>query len=786
MTIALIRSQTWVGASVTRKEDDELLRGTRPFVGDLRDGTELHAHVLRSYVSHARLVAIDSSAACDLPGVQLVLTAADLPQPVPRIPLRLWPLEGVERALQPVLAVDRVRYVGEPVALIVADSRYIAEDAAELIEMDYEFLDPVIGLDHAVSASTTRLHEEVDRNIAGTVKVDIGDVEGGVSRSHAVVKGRFSVNRHSGMPLETRGLVAYVEPGSGDLWVLGPTKVAHFNRIVLAELLEMDLERVHFIEPAVGGGFGVRGEFYPEDYLVPYASQLLGARVAWQEDRAEHLLATNHSREQVHDAKLAIDAAGRITGLSVRGRNSMGGYIRSHGATVPTMSAIMFPGPYAIENYSCHIDCVLENKTPTGTYRGPGRYEANFVRERLIDMAARALAIDPADIRRRNFIRADQMPYDFGIDVRMGELHVHQTYDSGDYARQLDEALAASDYEGLRTRRDQLRSEGRCAGLGLATFVEKSGIGAWEYARVEVLPGSGEVVVFTGLASVGQGIETSMAQIAADELGVDMSRVRVVHGDTDVVPRGLGSFASRGTMLGGGAVHLAARRARAAADEIAADALGAGHDAIEFDGDSYRSGPATISLGAVAGLAGETRIEHVGTRRGICCEAVYESEDLGYPYGTHVAFVEIDRETGVIDIVRYVMAYDIGVAVNPLLVHGQLLGGFAQGLGGALLEDFSYDHDGQPRFASFAEYLMPTATDMPDIEIVLTENAPSPVHPLGFKGAGEGGTVAPAAALANAVSDATGVEVFELPLTPVRVLDLLDRSASMTRAETAP
>ena len=777
MTLAPVRHHRWVGSSVTRKEDDELLAGTRPFVADIRDGTELHAHVLRSFAPHARIAAVDVTAARGATGVHAVLTAGDLPQPVRRIPLRLWPLDGVDRALQPVLAVDRVRYVGEPVALIVADSRYIAEDAAELIEIDYEFLDPVIGLDHATQSNANQLHDHVDRNVAGTVSIGIGDVDAAMRDSHTVVSGRFRVNRHSGVPIETRGLVAQFDSNVGHLWVWGPTKVVHFNRIALADLLDLDLERIHFIEPAVGGGFGVRGEFYPEDYLIPYASVVLGRRVAWQEDRSESFLATNHSREQLHHAQLAVDADGRIRALSVRAANSMGGYVRSHGATVATMSAIMFPGPYPVQNYSCDIDCVLENKTPTGTYRGPGRFEANFVRERLVDMAARALDLDPAEMRRQNYIRSDQMPYDFGIDVRMAELHVHQKYDSGDYIRQLDDTLAAADYAGLKARRSTLRAEGRCAGIGLASFVEKSGIGSWEYGRVEILPGSGEVLVFTGLAGVGQGIETSMAQIAADELGVDLARVRVVHGDTDVVPRGLGSFASRGTMLGGGAVYLAARRAASAARRIAASALGVGEGDIYFDGSSYGDGAQSISIEEVASLAGETHISDVGVRRGVCGEAIYESEDLAYPYGTHLVFIEIDRGTGVIGIGRYVMSYDVGVAVNPMLVRGQLMGGLAQGLGGALLEEFDYDSDGQPQFASFAEYLMPTATDMPDVEIVVTEHAPSPVHPLGLKGAGEGGTVAAAAALANAVSDATGVDVFELPLTPERVLDLLARSA---------
>ena len=612
---------------------------------------------------------------------------------------------------------------------------------------------------------------DVAQNIAGTVSIRVGDAAAAVAASRHVVEGRFAIHRHSGVPLETRGLVAEYDGSRLTVW--GPTKVSHFNRLILAKLLNVDPSVIRFVEPAVGGGFGVRGEFYPEDYLLAFAAMALkGRRIAWQEDRLEHFVSVNHSREQVHVARLAVDEAGKIQALESSGSNSMGGYVRTHGATVATMSAIMLPGPYVVPNYASDITCVLENKTPTGTYRGPGRFECNFVRERLVDMAARAVAQDPADFRRNNFIAREQMPYDLGIDVRMGELHVHQRYDSGDYRRQLDEALTAADYDGLKRQRQHWCDDGRMVGLGLACFVEKSGIGAWEYARVEITPEE-NVLVFTGLESVGQGIETSLAQIAAEALQVDLDRVSVLHGDTDLVPRGLGAFASRGTMLGGGAVHRAALEAARLARRQAARLLDVSEASLAFDGTAFTAGSRHVTLGALAAAVGSTGVDGVGQRRGLCAEAVYESEELAYPYGVHLALVEVERETGILHILKYLIAYDVGVIVNPLLVRGQLVGGFVQGLGGAVLEEFAYSADGQPLFASFAEYMLPTAASVPPLEILVTENEPSTVHPLGVKGAGEGGTVAVAAALANAVSDAIGVDVFELPLSPPRLLKLI-------------
>ena len=698
-----------------------------------------------------------------------IVTAADLPQPTPTIPLRVWPLEGVDRALQPVLATERVRYVGEPIAAVVARSPYVAEDAAELVHIDYDLMESVSDLEEAVSASAPRLHDHVDGNVAGNFAIEVGDVDQAFAAADLVVEETFRIHRHSGVPLETRGLVA--EYSGGILTVWGPTKVSHFNRSVLAGLLGIPIEAVRFVEPAVGGGFGGRGEFYPEDYVIPHLAMLLGRRLAWQEDRTESLVATNQSREQVHVASIAVSEDGRILGLRSRALHALGAYTRTHGATVPAMAALMLPGPYRIPNYRCEFSCVLTNTTPTGTYRGPGRFQANFVRERLVDLAANRTGMDPADFRLRNFVSRGEMPYDTGIRIEMGNLHVDQIYDSGDYERQFRRLLAHVDYEELKRFREEAQNHGRAVGIGFGCFVEKCGIGNWEYARVEVSP-SGDTTVFTGLESVGQGIETSLAQICGDALEVSMDQIRVVHGDTALVPEGMGSFASRGVMMGGSAVYLAVQGVRKQAIEVAASVMECEISEVELIGDTIvrlSDREQVVTLAQAAERATPTFVKGVGMRSGLCAEAKFETTHLGYPYGANVALVEVDRSTGKVNILRYVMAYDVGVAINPRMIEGQLIGGFAQGLGGTLLEEFSYGEMAQPQSITFQDYLLPTSVDVPPVELILSEDEPSTVNPLGVKGAGEGGAVGPPAALANAVADALGVDVATLPLSPDRV-----------------
>jgi aerobic carbon-monoxide dehydrogenase large subunit len=773
----------YIGRSLPRKEDRRLVTGRGRYVADVRRPDMLHAAVVRSRYGHARITGLRADAALRLPGVEAVLTFADFATTAKPIPMRLQPLPSLGAFLQYPLAQDTVRYVGEPIAVVVATSRYLAEDAAELVEVDYEPLEAVVDARAALEPGAPVLHEASGTNLAAEFEVVVGDVDAALASADLVLRERFKVQRHSAIPLETRGLVAEYDAGREVLTVWGPTKVVHFNRTLLADLLGLAEQQIHFVEPDVGGGFGVRGEFYPEDFVIPLLAMRLRRPVQWVEDRQEHFLASNHSREQQHELEIAVRADGTILGLRDRVLNDMGGYIRTHGATVPTLTSAMLPGPYLVPNYRCDVRCVLTNKTPTGTYRGPGRFEAAFVRERTIDLVAHRLGLDPAEVRRRNFIPPERMPYDVGADA----LGTRVEYDSGDYAGLFAKALAAVDYPRLRAEQAAARRQGRAVGIGLGYFVEKSGLGPWEYARVDV-DRSGRVFVYSGVASVGQGMETSLAQVCADELGVRFEDVTVRHGDTDLVPHGVGAFASRGAVLGSNATRLAARdvrqkilRAAAQQFEVAVEDLELRHGYVSIRGlPDRRIALAEITRGAALGRAAGAgftpEVVTTSLMPQLSAEAFFETDHMVYPYGLHVVVLEVDRETGQVHITRYLIAYDIGRAINPMLIDGQIVGGSAQGIGGSLLEELAYDQSGQLLNASFMDYLLPTALEMPErVEVLLLEDAPSPLNPLGIKGAGEGGLVGAPAAIANAIVDALGVEVFELPLRPERVRALARR-----------
>jgi CO/xanthine dehydrogenase Mo-binding subunit len=759
----------WIGSSPLRKEDRPLLTGKSCFVDDLRRPGALHAAILRSPHAHARIRSIDTAAALASPGVLDILTAADLPGDGVRIPIRLWPRDGMERFLQPPLAGDTVRYVGEPVAVVVADSRYRAEDALEAFEVDYEPLPVIVDAAEALRPSATRLHQAADSNLAAQFTLAHGDIDAAFAQADLVVDATINCQRHGAVPLEPRGLVAEIEAHGNRLTVFGAAKIVHINRRILARLLDWPEERIRFVELDVGGGFGGRGEFYPEDFLVPLCAIRTGATVAWTEDRAENLRALNHSREQQHEISLALRSDGTLLAIRDRFLMNTGAYVRTHGSVVPGMTAALLPGPYRWSAYSCTANQVITNKTPAGTYRAPGRYEANFVRERVIDIAARRLGRDPVDLRRQNLVAPDQMPYAVGT-LTDGHPVV---YDSGDYPTLLTRGVQRFAYpEMLRWR--ESAAEGRRRGVGIAFFVEKSGIARWEYARVS-LTAQGRARVHVGSASVGQGVETVLAQICADTLGLAYERVDVLHGDTDVVPDGMGAFGSRATSLGGAAVMGAATALREQVLALAAEQLEA-HTAdllIDSDGVSVRGSPrASVSFGQLleASRPGPALARH--DTPGLSQEFYFDSEQMSFPYGLHCVGVEIDLGTGGIEIARYTIAYDVGRAINPRLVEGQVVGGAAQGVGGALLEELSYDAQGQLLSGSLMDYLIPTACEVSHVDVLVTEDAPTPLTPLGAKGAGEGGTAAAGAAIANAVSDALGAEVLELPITPQRVLEL--------------
>ena len=757
----------YVGTSITRKEDNRLLRGSARFVGDIKRPGMLHAAILRSSVPHGNLKRIDTEPARKMPGVVAVLTFADLANVKP-IPMRLAPRDDLIRALQKPLAGDRVRYVGEPFAVVVAESRYQAEDALEVIEVEIEELEAVVDARRAVEKGAPILHLPVPDNIAGHFVEKTGDVERALAEADIVIEEEFYIQRHSGVPLETRGLVAEFDEGQPLLTIWGPTKVVHFNHAVLADLLEMPPSQIRMIELENGGGYGIRGEFYPEDFLIPFIARRLRRPICWIEDRNEHLKSANHSREQWHRVRVGANKEGRIVAFDDVLLNVMGGYIRTHGATVPTMTAAYLPGPYKWDNYRCDANCVLVNKTPAGTYRGPGRFGAAFVRERVMDMVAHKLGLDPAEVRLKNFIPTELMPYNTGTTA-FGKPTI---YDSADFHKQFYLALKKFDYYELQKQCEADRRAGRAIGIGFGCFVEKSGLGPWEYARVEI-DSSGEVVVFTGAADLGQGVETVLSQVVADAVPVDIERVRVVHGDTAQIPFGGGSYASRGTVVACNAAVVAVGEVRKKLLQLAAVALQSAQDDLSIEKSCVvnKCTGASVPFIDLAKLAAPVTALPLGIQPGLSGEGFFSAEHMVYPYGVHMALVEVDKETGFLKIHKYQIAYDIGRAINPMLVDGQLVGGMAQGLGGALLEEFAYDCEGQLLTGSFMDYLLPSSMEVPPVEIVLTEDAPSPLNPLGVKGAGEGGTVGVGAALANAVCNALGgqVEIKRLPLTPERV-----------------
>jgi aerobic carbon-monoxide dehydrogenase large subunit len=767
-----------IGQPIKRKEDFRLLTGRGKYAADIRLPGLLHAAMLRSPRPHARIAAIRAGAARALPGVAAVITADDLGA-VGRIPVRLGQRAGVgpNACLQPPLATGLVRYVGEPIAFVVADSRYLAEDAAELIEIDWEPLPVVADVRRATEAGAPVLHPDAGGNIIERLSARAGNVESGLAAAEHRLVERFAVQRHTGVPMETRGLTAAHEPGTGMLTLWGVAKVPHFNRRVLADLLGHPEHLIHFIELEVGGGFGVRGEFYPEDFVVPWTAVRLGRPVQWVEDRREHLMAANHSRQQYHEVEIGVRRDGTIVALRDRFTVDLGAYIRTHGVVVPELTIALLPGPYRVSNYECEALCVMTNKTPTGTYRGPGRYEGTFVRERLIDRVAAALELDPADVRRRNFIDAREMPYEVG-GATLGQKTV---YDCGDYRSAFEQALAAADYKAARAEQARARGEGRYLGIGFGCVLEKAGLGPWEYARVEV-DGTGRVVVYSGVAAVGQGIETTLAQVVADQLQMSADDVTVVHGDSARVPFGIGGFASRGAAVALPAALEASRKVRDKIFLIAAGLLEAhaGDLVLEAGAVHVRGLPeraVTLRQLARAAVPGPP-----GMEPGLQAAHFFEAPRMTYPYGTHVALVEVDPGTGRVLLRKYVVTYDVGRAINPMIVGGQIAGGLAQGLGGAIFEELVYDDQGQPLTTTFMDYLVPTAMDMPEGTIVkILEETPTPLNPLGVKGVGEGGSSGAGAAIANAVADALaplGIAITELPLSPDRIAGLVRQRGS--------
>jgi carbon-monoxide dehydrogenase large subunit/6-hydroxypseudooxynicotine dehydrogenase subunit gamma len=762
---------SFIGRSVPRLEDPPLVTGRGTFAADVAFPRMLHMRVVRSTRAHGQIVAIDDRAAKASAGVVAVWSHADV-RDVPPIDFRLTRLEGLAPYRQPILARERVRYVGEPVAAVFATDPYLAEDAADLVAVEIEQLPPVLD-----AAAEPGEYEDGRSTEAAIVEKSYGDIDAAFRDAHAIIELDLAVGRHSGVPMETRGAIARYDAARDTLELYGAAKVPHWNRDQIARMLGRDPSTVHLFEGHVGGGFGIRGELYPEDVLVCLAALRLKRPMKWIEDRREHLIAANHSRQQRHKVRAAVGADGRLTAIDDEFFHDQGGYVRTHAATVPDLAAAMLPGPYRVPAYRARGHLRLTNKTPCGTYRAPGRFESTFVRERLMDAIAARLGIDAVELRRHNLIGRAEMP----MQRPFSTLGTEVVLDSGDYASLLDKALAAIGWQDLDAPLARRRAAGECVGAGLALFVEKSGLGPFDAVRMSV-DASGLVEVVTGAASLGQGIETVLAQICADTLGVDYRRVRVVHGRTDRIAFGMGAFASRATVMTGEATRRAALELRAKALDVAAQLLQHPVDALAVvDARAVRAGAAagpSVSLGEIAqALAPGSPLR--GSRApGLAAEGRFETSHMNYPYGVHIAVVRVDRDTGGVTVERYLLAYDVGRAVNPMLVEGQLAGGFAQGIGGTLLEEFRYDERGEPLAVNFADYLMPTAREVPALQVVITEDAPSPLNPLGLKGAGEGGVNAVGAAIAAAIDAAIGMPgaVTELPVTPQRLRAILKRN----------
>ena len=774
---------TGIGQPIRRLEDDRLLRGGGRFHDDVLRPGQLWMRVVRSPVAHARLRGVDTAAARRMPGVVDVITAADLAG-LPRIPPR-QPAPGIDLVpyLQAPLAAEFVRYVGDPVAAVLADDPYVAEDAAEAVRLDLAEL-PVL-LDARQAADLRPESFGGAASEVGVVEFGYGEVDRILDTAPHVVSLHLRIGRHSGTPLETRGLVAEYDRSLERLVIWGATKVPYFNRRVLARMLQMPEHQIHMLETDAGGSFGVRGEFYPEDLLVPFFAMRTRRPVKWSEDRAEHMVAANHAREQEHTIDLAFDGDGRLLGMRNEVWLDTGGYIRTHGVVVAVLTAGMMPGTYRLPGFRSRVHVITTNKTPIGTYRAPGRFQNNFVREHALDIAATRLGIDPVDLRRRNLLDATELPHQRPLHIFGSPMLL----DGKDHREHFEKSMASVGYEQWRAQAREAREAGRLVGAGCAVILEKAGLGA-DSAVVDVDTG-GHVRVAVGGATSGQGIETVMAQIVAAEFDIPADQVKVVLSDTDILPDGGGTFASRSTVVGGTAAKMAAEQVLGKGRKVAAGLLGVNADEVRVAGGRFVSpgpGGGSVSLAEVASECFSPRQTRTGEETGLIGRGTYVADGMTYPYGAHYAQVEVDRQTGAVRILRYAVTYEIGRAVNPALVRGQLVGGAVQGIGGSLFEEFTYNERGEPQAVTFSDYRWPRAADVPDIQVEVFEDSPAPGNPLGVRGAGEGGVAGVGAALANAVRDALQLsgDVGALPLDLRRMRGLLRQQGSEYLGQLSP
>jgi len=769
-------SRALFGTRVERREDLPLLTGQGCFTDDLKRPGMLHAAVLRSPHAHAKIRSIDVSAARALAGVVAVFTHADLGAAGKKIPL-LQPNPLLVARTQLLLAHDEVRYVGEPVAFVVGDDRYVTEDALELIEVAYEPLAVAADAEAALKDGAPLVHPEIANNLASRFTLGFGDVAESFARADLVLRQRFKTHRGAGQAMEGRVVLAEHDRRANRITMWSATQAPHLIGRLASEMLGMEERQVRVIAPHdVGGGFGPKAIFYPEEGLVPFAARALGRPVKWTEDRREHFLSTNQERDMYHDAEMALTREGKILAFRDTAVFDTGAYV-PWGIVDPWISATTIPGPYKLPAFQVDMQVVYTHKVPVTPVRGAGRPQAVFVMERMMDLAARELQLDPAEIRQRNFIQPEEMPYAMGLVYRDGARVI---YDSGDYPACLRKSQDLMGYDQFRREQANARSEGRYIGVGIGVYVEGTGLGPYEGAIVQI-ESSGKVLVTTGATPQGQGHVTTMAQIAAHELGLNVDDVTVITGDTGAIPFGVGTFASRIAVNAGNSIALASREVREKALDIAANLLEANKDDLELAQGSVfvRGAPArSITLGALALTAAGARPGFTlppGVLPGLLATNYFSPSQAAYANGAHVITVEVDVRKGDVKILDYAVAHDCGRMINPMIVEGQIQGGVAHGIGNSFYEELIYDDNGQLLTASFMDYLLPTAKEVPTAKIAHMEVV-CPLNPLGVKGVGEGGTIPSAAAFAGAVEDALkpfNVTVKEVPLSPEKVRKLL-------------
>ena len=775
------------GAAVKRLEDPALLTGRGQFTDDISAPDMLHAVFVRSPHPHARFTTINTKSALAMPGIHEIYTLADFPSDVRdnRL-LLLLPSPAISQPVMPhLLSAGEVTYVGEPLAVVIADTRHRGEDAIAAVEIDWEPLAAAADARDAVQPGAPVAHSSSTDNIAARFVSQYGDADTVFPGAAHVVSMSIRHHRGGGHALEGRGALAIHDPDEGHTMLWSATQTPHQVKRNIIGIMGWNENEIDVIAPDVGGGFGPKAMFYPEEAVVPFCARKLGRPIKWTEDRREHFVCASQERDQYWDVEAAFDENGKILGVRGTMIHDTGSYI-PWGIVSPLIAATTVPGPYILPNYHLETIVALTNKVHVTPVRGAGRPQAVFTMERLMDKAADLIGLDRAEIRRRNLIPADRMPYKVGLIFRDGKPVM---YDSGDYPRCQAEALEKIDYDGFPARQQAARAEGRYLGIGIGNYVEGTGLGPFEGATVRIAP-SGKIFLLTGAAPQGQGHRTTMAQLCAEKFGVGIEDIEVCLADTTKIAHGVGTFASRIAANAGPSVHLASIEVRDKVIKIAAHLLEAAEEDIELDsGKAFVRGvpKMSVTLGqvahAVAGVPGFAIPS--GMEPGVEATHYFAPDQSAYCNGTHIAEVEVDIETGHVVLVRYVIAHDSGNLINPMIVEGQVQGGFAHGVGNALFEEQHYDDHANPLTMTFAEYLLPAAGDVPDAETIHIES-PSPLNPLGVKGAGEGGTIPAAASIIAAVENALapfGVELSDVPVTPQKLVSLIAAGSSSRAAE---